>query len=175
MSATGWRALFLFVEGQEDELFIERIIVPCLESRYDYVRIHQYAQRRVDQLVKHFDSLVEMGAHFFLFADFDRGPCIQAVKQAVVQRYQPHLRLEQVLIVRPMIEAWYYAGVPNLDISHPVETIDKQTFAKLFGRRAEQGLERKLLLSDILKNYDWELALSRCASLNYCARKLGLI
>jgi len=174
MSATGWRALFLFVEGQEDELFIERIIVPRLESRYDHVRIHQYAQRRVDQLVKHFDSLVEMGAHFFLFADFDRGPCIQAVKQAVAQRYQPHLGLEQVLIVRPMIEAWYCAGVPNLDISHPVETIDKQTFARLFSDRLRQENRMSLLLK-ILEGYNWKEALNSCPSLNYCARKLGLI
>jgi len=176
MNATGWKRLSLFVEGLEDEEFIKSIIVPRLESRYDYyVEVYKYAETSPVKLVKHFRSLVRMEEHFFLLADFDRGPCIQAVKQAVVQRYQPHLGLEQVLIVRPMIEAWYCAGVPNLDIPHPVETIDKQTFAKLFGKRAEQGLERKLLLSDILKNYDWELALSRCESLNYCARKLGLI
>jgi hypothetical protein len=121
MSATGWRALFLFVEGQEDELFIERIIVPRLESRCDYVyvKVLQYAQTPDNKLAALFSSLVEMGAHFFMLADFDRGPCIQAVKQAVVQRYQTHLRLEQVLIVRPMIEAWYYAGVLNRNISHP--------------------------------------------------------
>jgi len=85
----------------------------------------------------------------------------------------------QVLVARPMIEAWYTAGVPHQNpfkasIPPIVESVDKQAFAGIFGERARNREERIVLLQQILAVYDWGLALQRSESLRYCAIKLGI-
>jgi hypothetical protein len=95
------------------------------------------------------------------------------------RRYQPQLGETQVLVVRSMIEAWYVAGVPSgnpfkASIPPTVDSVDKQAFAQIFGKRADSRTERRVLLQQILAVYDWGLALQRSESLRYCATRLGL-
>ncbi|MDT7960937.1 MAG: hypothetical protein RQ971_03635 [Armatimonadota bacterium] len=120
-----------------------------------------------------------MGSDFFLLVDYDRGPCVAAVRQNYAQRYEPYLGEAQVLVARPMIEAWYTAGVPSQNpfkasIPSTVEDIDKPAFARIFGERAQNLEERIILLQQILDVYDWNLALQRSESLRYCATRLGI-
>jgi hypothetical protein len=179
MSITQWRRIALFVEGEEDRIFAERILVPRLQVGYDEVSLHTYAETSDDKLRNHFRSLVRMGSDFFLLVDYDRGPCVAAVRQNYAQRYEPYLGEAQVLVARPMIEAWYTAGVPSQNpfkasIPPIAESVDKQAFAGIFGERARNREERIVLLQQILAVYDWGLALQRSASLRYCALKLGI-
>jgi hypothetical protein len=121
-----------------------------------------------------------MGSDFFLLVDYDRGPCITAIRQKYAQRYERYLDETQVLVVRSMIEAWYVAGVPSenpfkITIPSLVDGLDKQEFARIFGERAERRRgKRRELLQQILAAYDWDLALQRSESLRYCATRLGL-
>ena len=179
MNATTWKAIALFVEGFEDEMFMTRIFRPRLETQYSHVYIHQYAQRSSEQIRAHTRSLAklaEKGHLFFLFADSEQGRCIRKVRQEIAEHYE--IPESQVLVVRPEIEAWYCAGVPDsnkfkVQLPPTVDDISKEAFARLFGKRA-QGSERKLLLSEVLDVYDWDLALQRSSSLRYCALKLGI-
>jgi hypothetical protein len=180
MNATHWKRIALFVEGEEDRIFAERILVPRLQVGYDEVSLHTYAETSDDKLRNHFRSLVRMGSDFFLLVDYDRGPCITAIRQKYAQRYERYLDEAQVLVARPMIEAWYAAGVPSenpfkITIPSLVDGLDKQEFARIFGERAERRRgKRRELLQQILAVYDWGLALQRSASLRYCALKLGI-
>jgi len=179
MNATHWQRIALFVEGPEDRAFVERVLKPRLQERYNEVRIQTHAQTPDEQLRSHFRSLKRMGSDFFLLVDYDRGPCVAAVRQNYAQRYEPYLGETQVLVARPMIEAWYTAGVPSQNpfkasIPPIVESVDKQSFAGIFGERAQNLEERIVLLQQILAIYDWDLALQRSASLRYCALKLGI-
>jgi len=179
MSVAQWKRIALFIEGEEDRAFAERILKPRLQERYNEVRIQTHARTPDEQLRSHFRSLKRMGSDLFLLVDYDRGLCITAVRQKYAQRYEPHLGETQVLVARPMIEAWYTAGVPHQNpfkasIPPIVESVDKQAFAGIFGERARNREERIVLLQQILAVYDWGLALQRSESLRYCAIKLGI-
>lgn len=183
MSAVEQPGIELFVEGSEDELFVSRVFVPRLESHYLYVNIHQYAEQLEERLHKHFRSLVRMSerfpTHFFFLVDCEAGRCIRDVRSATAHEWRPHLKESQILVVRPEIEAWYCAGLPNpnplkVEIPADVDRVDKETFNRMFGERATDRLKRHLLLAEILSLYDWQLALQRSASLRYCAQKLGI-
>lgn len=179
MSVANWKQIRLFVEGGDDLTFVKRVLEPRLKERYDHVQIHTHANTSDDDLKRHFSSLERIGSDFFLLVDYDIGPCIAGVRQRYAQRYKPHLGEMRVLVVRPMIEAWYVAGVPSgnpfkASIPPKVDSVDKQAFAQIFGKRAESRVERRVLLQQILAIYDWGLALQRSASLRYCALKLGI-
>jgi len=183
MNTSAWTGIELFVEGEEDELFVRRILEPRLAAHYLHVGVYQYAQRSSERLEKHFRSLTRMQSTHnltvFLLTDCEVGRCIRSVRQAIAQEYPHFLKESQVLVVRPEIEAWYCAGIPTpnpfkAEIPASVEQIDKETFAQLLGERAVNRLERKILLAEILERYDWQLALQRSASLRYCAGKLGI-
>ena len=179
MSVAQWKRITLFVEGEEDRAFAERILKPRLQERYNEVRIQTHAQTPDEQLRSHLRSLKRMGSDFFLLVDYDRGPCIAEVRKSYAKRYKPYLGEAQVLVARPMIEAWYTAGVPSQNpfkasIPPIAESVDKQAFAGIFGERARNREERIVLLQQILAVYDWGLALQRSASLRYCAHRLGI-
>ncbi len=179
MSLSGWKLITLFVEGEEDRIFAERILKPRLQARYDYVQIHTHANTPDNDLKRHFSSLKRMGSDYLFVVDYDTGPCFSAIRSEYAERYTPHLPESQVLAARRMIEAWYTAGVPDKNpfkahIPHTTEDIDKQAFIKLFGNQAKSRTERRELLQQILELYDWELALQRSQSLRYCAVRLGI-
>jgi len=179
MSAANWKQIRLFVEGGDDLTFAKRVLEPRLKGKYNHVQIHTHANISDDDLMRHFGSLERMGSDFFLLVDYDRGPCIAEVRKSYAKRYKPYLGETQVLVVRSMIEAWYVAGVPSgnpfkASIPPTVDSVDKQAFAQIFGKRAESRTERRVLLQQILAVYDWGLALQRSESLRYCATRLGI-
>jgi hypothetical protein len=65
MSAAQWTRITLFVEGEEDRIFAERILKPRLQERYNEVRVHTHAKTPDDKLMSHFRSLARMGATTF--------------------------------------------------------------------------------------------------------------
>jgi hypothetical protein len=179
MSAAQWTRITLFVEGEEDRIFAERILKPRLQERYNEVRVHTHAKTPDDKLMSHFRSLARMGGDYFLIVDYDRGACFTGIRRSYANRYEPHLHESQVLVARRTIEAWYTAGVPTENpfkaiIPPTVDGVDKQAFARIFGKRAESRVERRVLLQQILAIYDWDTALQRSASLRYCATRLGI-
>ena len=38
--------LFIFIEGDDDERFFNRIIIPMFEKKYDKVQLWKYAQKK---------------------------------------------------------------------------------------------------------------------------------
>lgn len=180
MSIPQWRQIRLFVEGFEDKLFVERILVPRLQQYYLHIQLHEYSQTPQETLLKHFQSLTRIpNTVFFVLIDFDRGPCLQGRRHSFAQKFSPHLPPTQVLIVHPTIEAWYCAGVPHVNrfgakIPTSLSSIDKNRFKRIFGELTDNPQTRKTLLADILDEYDWQLALQRSVSLRYCAQKLGI-
>jgi hypothetical protein len=72
MNATQWRRIALFVEGEEDRAFAERVLKPRLLQQYSEVRVHMHAQTPDEKLSSHFRSLQRMNSDYFLVVDKDR-------------------------------------------------------------------------------------------------------
>jgi hypothetical protein len=180
MNATQWRRIALFVEGEEDRAFAERVLKPRLLQQYSEVRVHMHAQTPDEKLSSHFRSLQRMNSDYFLVVDKDRVPCISEVRRVYARRYQPQLGERQVLVACPMIEAWVYRGRPHpkpVQSQHPSYSggCRQASFCTNFRERAQNLEERIILLQQILDVYDWNLALQRSESLRYCATRLELL
>ncbi|HEX8086507.1 MAG TPA: hypothetical protein VF529_19625 [Solirubrobacteraceae bacterium] len=103
-------ALFVFLEGDDDHRFLQTIIVPRLQDRFDAVNLWRYAEQKkavVDALVKG----VEAGGDQYLFlADLDAAESVEERKKALCNEI-PTLRLDRIIIVVSEIEGWYLAGL----------------------------------------------------------------
>ena len=174
----GWRGVYLFVEGQDDVLFVERILKPRLEMHFEFVAIIAYASIRQATLAQQARAIQKSGAQLWVIADYDNAPCFTARRREVVQRFDGVIEIQQVLLARPEIEAWYCAGISEpsqfrVQLPSNIESVTKERFNRLFARSLNRQIRTELLLS-LLDSYDWEVALLRSASLRYCARKLGI-
>ena len=175
----GWRGVYLFVEGQDDVLFVERILKPRLEIHFEFVATIAYASIRQATLAQQARAIQKSGAQLWVIADYDNAPCFTARRTEVVQRFDEAIEMQQVLLARPEIEAWYCAGISEparfrVQLPSDIESITKERFNRLFARLLSRQIRTELLLL-LLDNYDWEVALRRSASLHYCARKLGIL
>ena len=175
----GWRGMYLFVEGQDDALFAERLLKPRLETQFEFVAIIACASTRQAILAQQARAIQKSGAQLWVIADYDNAPCFTARRTEVVQRFDEAIAMQQVPLARPEIEAWYCAGVSEptqfrVQLPSDIESTTKERFNRLFARMLSGQLRTELLLS-LLDSYDWEVALQRSDSLRYCATKLGIV
>ena len=96
--------IYLFVEGNDDVLFIERIFVPILEKLYDDVEIIQFAQMKRTKTIKFIDSIDTLGFHYLLLTDIDKEPSIKAKRLTIQERF-PIINYERIIIVISEIES----------------------------------------------------------------------
>ncbi len=173
----GYRRLFLFLEGDDDERFFQAVLVPRLLGRYDDVRPVQVSQLTKKKVSDWLRSVQSMGADYLYVRDLDRHPCATAAK-AAFQEAQPLLDPARILVVKAEIESWYSAGIgpgrlAGLDVATcpMTESITKERFeAALPGGRAN----RIPVLLEILERYDVERAVDRNSSLRYFLLRHGV-
>ncbi len=167
-----YRQLFLFVEGDDDERFFQRVIVPFFEKRYDNIKIVTYAKRKKDYLEKFVRSMRSMGADYLIVRDLDWHPCVTAAKESLLQRC-PQAEPGRIQVVKAEIESWYCAGIPegdrdwgNLSVAR---TADTEPITKENCLTAMATGKPTLLpaLLSLLERFDRERAASRNASFRY--------
>lgn len=182
MSRTSWasgmayRRLFLFVEGDDDERFLQTVAVPWLRERYEDIKVVGYAKLRKEKLEGFVRSARAMGADYLIFRDLDRHPCASSAKKSLVQRCSP-AEAKRIQIVKTEIESWYSAGIPDGDPEWgelPIarmpdtETVTKEAFLRAMTRSGSPLLPTLLAL---LERFDRKRAASRNASFRYFLRK----
>ena len=171
-----YRALYLFVEGDDDERFARNVISPRLSKRYDWIGTVQYAQKKPAKVSAHLRNIKAMGAEHFFLADINSSPCFPEKRQDLLNKFTD-LEGARVIIVVKEIEGWYLAGVPANNpwgIRVPADTsnLTKEQFdvamAKPFDSRIAYMVE-------ILKLFDVDTAGARNPSFQYFARRCGLL
>ncbi|MDT7960351.1 MAG: hypothetical protein RQ971_00650 [Armatimonadota bacterium] len=110
----GWRGVYLFVEGQDDVLFVERILKPRLETHFEFVAIIAYASIRQATLAQQARAIQKSGAHLWVIADYDNAPCLTARRTEVVQRFEAAIAIPQVLLAPPKSRRGTAQASPNL-------------------------------------------------------------
>lgn len=173
------KILYIFVEGDDDERFFIRIVVPRFQHRYDHVKFVKYAHLTLDKVRNYIKSIDSMpGSDYIFVADKDNFPCITAKKDWIASKYDGMNR-SKMLIVSRMIEGWYLAGLSDQSIKRfrlkkPFHTNDvsKEDFEKLMPKRYKSRID---FMIELLADFSLLIACDRNTSLNYVLRKYDLL
>lgn len=108
------RRLFLLVEGNDDERFFSRIIVPLLAPRYRSVKLIKYACMKSNRVCRFIRSIHRSGDEVLVVADIDKAPVVAAKKQILMERFCV-VKPAEILVIIQEIESWYLAGLETSD------------------------------------------------------------
>lgn len=168
--------LFLLVEGDDDVRFVERVVIPTLSSRYDFVQPWKYAQKKAEKVNAFLKSIKSMGADYFLLGDLNAEPCFPGRIRTLLTRFTS-LDKRQALIVMREIESWYLAGLGDnnpLGVQVPGDTSDlpKEQFNETMPQQFDSRIDYMI---EILRQFDIGTATQRNPSFLYFAHRCGLL
>jgi hypothetical protein len=106
-----YKLIWVFVEGSDDRRFVERVLRPVLERKYDYLDIWEYAREHDEKIVGFLRSINSMNADYLFLADIDNSPCVTAKKEILAHRYGQSIQPARAVVVAREIESWYMAGM----------------------------------------------------------------
>ncbi len=108
------RRLFLMVEGNDDERFFSRVIVPLLAPRYRSIRLVKYACMKSNRVCRFIRSIRRAGDEVLVVADIDKAPGVAVKKQILMGRFCV-VHPSEILVIIQEIESWYLAGLGTQD------------------------------------------------------------
>jgi hypothetical protein len=168
--------LYLLVEGDDDVRFVERIVIPKLSSRYDYVQAWKFAQKKKEKVNAFLRTIKSMGADYLLLGDLNAYPCFPKKKEALLQAFT-ELENRQALVVAKEIESWYLAGLEDdnpLGVQAPTDT--SGLTREQFNHTMPKGLDSRIAyMIEVLKHFDIRTATTRNPSFLYFAQRCGLL
>jgi hypothetical protein len=170
-----YRALYLFVEGDDDERFARTVISPRLSERYDWIDTFQYAQEKPAKVSSYLRNIKAMGAEYFLLADINSSACFPEKRQDLLKRFR-ELEGGRVIVVVKEVEGWYLGGAPDNNpwgLRGPADTsnVTKEQFDAAMPKPFDS---RIAYMVEILKLFDVKTAGARNPSFKYFARRCGL-
>ena len=167
-----YRLMWIFVEGSDDRIFVERVLHPILEEKYDCITTWEYARKRHEKTAEFIRSVRSMQADYLFLADIDDSPCVTAKKDTVATKYCQAVESANAIIVAREIESWYMAGVDNeicreLAIRSPFSTDDmtKEQFRRLIPRRFNESAVDFMV--ELLRRFRVDSAKDRNRSFRY--------
>ena len=168
-----YKRLFIWVEGDDDIRFFDRIIKPVFEKKYNFVEVRACAQLKKKKIANFIKSIKAMKADYIYVADINNSPCITAKKQKI-----KNIEQNRIIIVIKEIESWYLAGLSSEDSEkfkiRPFKTTDnvnKEAFDKLRPKSFDSRLDFML---EILKYFSIEIAKEQNQSFKYFIKKYKL-
>jgi len=170
----GYRRLFIWVEGDDDERFFEKIIEPKLRKKYNFVETRRYAVMKKEKIDNFLKSIKAMGADYIYVADINNSPCVTAQKQETQNKLR-NIDEERIIVVIKEIESWYLAGLGNTEAEKfkirtfgVTDTITKEQFNSLIPKTFDSRID---FLLEILKFFSIEIAKQKNRSFRYCIEK----
>lgn len=164
-----YQAIYLFVEGDDDERFIRYHFYNHFDNLYNYIQFVQYAREKKDKITEFIDSVKSMNAEYLFFTDINRSPCVTSKKKNLIRQYGNLLERDKIIVVILMIEGWYLAGLTAAAIRRlkikefpNTDNIDKQQFKALFPEESIREFK-----SQILENYSTLIAQKKNVSFKY--------
>jgi hypothetical protein len=173
----GYRRLFIWVEGTDDERFFLRVVLPRLDDRYDDIQLTRYAGLTPDKVNNFLTSIRAMNADYIFVSDVDTAPCVTERKAALATKYR-RLDASKIIIVRAEIESWYLAGLDadtcarlKLRSVRDTQTVTKERFFQMMPGEFRSGLD---FMVEVLKHHAIDVARAQNPSFDYFARKHNL-
>jgi hypothetical protein len=175
-----FKQLYIFVEGPDDERFMNRIILPLLTEKYNHIKIIKYAVLQPQVVINFVRTFKKQSnSDYLFFSDMDaRGDvkyCITKRKEKIISKFSGHLENNKLFIVKEEIESWYLAGISETDAKrfkikpfYSTDSLTKEDFEQLIPKKSFTPND---FMIEILNEYDFENALLRNRSLQYFAVK----
>jgi len=174
---------YIFVEGKDDKLFFENIILPKIKNLENFrdtqIKIIQYAQKPSNYIINYIKSIKSMNRSDYIFvADIDNEPCITQKKQRIIEKYKI-IEPDKIIIVKKEIESWYLAGLDNNSLNklkirrnfNNTDDISKEDFNNL---KPSKFMSLSDFKQEILEHFNIDVAKQKNSSFNYFARKYNL-
>lgn len=171
-----YKQLFIFVEGIDDERFVNQIVNPILQAHFHFIKIIKYAVMTKADVAKIVSTCKQkQGFEYLFLCDMDaRGNPNSSVtkrKENVQNKYGNVLEIDRIVVVKEEIESWYLAGISNVYLEKfnlktftDTEKVDKEIFEKMIPKNF---LTPNDFMIEILKTYSLEYAVHVNKSLNY--------
>ncbi len=175
-----FKQLYIFVEGPDDERYMNRIILPILSEKYNHIKIIKYAVLQPQIVINFIRTFKQqLNSDYLFFSDMDaRGDvklCITKRKEKIIAKFSGHIENHKLFIVKEEIESWYLAGISEMDAKrfkikplYTTDTFTKEDFERLIPKKSVTPND---FMIEILNQYDFEKALSHNTSLQYFADK----
>ena len=109
-----FQRLFVFVEGDDDERFVNKILMSEFEKLNYSVIPFKYAQETKKRIKIFINSINIMNYDYIYLSDVD-GPCVTARKEKITGKYGELIEDGRIGIVIKEIESWYLAGLNDKD------------------------------------------------------------
>jgi len=169
-----YKELYIFVEGDDDERFFEKVVMPMLEDKYDSVALLKYAQRKNQRVTAFLNSIDRMDMKYLFVSDINHRPCVTAKKQEVQGKFK-NIDKDRIIVVIKEIESWYLAGLDDtcskgLGISpcDSTDNIPKEKFNALIPKKFDSRID---FMREILKCFHIETAKQKNTSFRYFLEK----
>ncbi|MDI9634170.1 MAG: hypothetical protein QFX32_08995 [Methanolinea sp.] len=171
------RRLYLLVEGNDDERFFSRVVVPLVSPRYRSVHVVRYAGMKRGTVCRLVRALRHRGDDYIVFSDIDEEQSVQAKKEVIRGRFCVLSDRDIVVIVRE-IESWYLAGLDagaedalSLPHARSTDDITKEDFNARIPRRYSS---RIAFMHEILDRYSVTVACGKNRSFRYYATRFRI-
>lgn len=170
----GYKRLFIWVEGQDDIRFFNRIIKSILEKKYELVEVISYANMSRQKFTNFLKTIKAMNASYIYVTDINNSPCISAKKEQIHSTLKD-VNEDRIHVVIKEIESWYLAGLSNENLrrlkirQHKViENITKEQFNNLIPKKFDSRID---FMWEILKSYSIKIASQNNRSFKYLVEK----
>jgi hypothetical protein len=163
---------YFLVEGNDDERFLNLVVVPIYQKLYDYVGLYKYANRPKNKVEQFLLNLVKRETDFVCLSDIDLFPCITTRKQNLVEHKLGNIDASRIVIVKKEIESWYLAGASDksckmlhMSPNEIKDNHDKEQFERLvYGSKFADSID---CMIEILKSYNIQYARKNNSSFGY--------
>jgi len=167
-------ALYIFVEGDDDKRFFEKIVTPFFKGKYNPVKVWKYAQQKKEKVSNFLKSIKGMNADYIYVSDINHEPCVTAKKQDIQSKFKD-IDKDRIIVVIKEIESWYLAGLDDrslksLGIHYPNTTdkVTKEQFNRLIPKKFDSRID---FMQEILKCFHIETGKQKNTSFRYFLEK----
>jgi hypothetical protein len=167
------KKLYIFVEGNDDELFYKRIIVPLLIDRYADIEIIQYAQMKKEKVNLYLQSIETLNFEYIFTCDIDYIGSVEQKKKYIRNKYDM-VDNDNIIVAIKEIESWYIAGLPDkvsrsfgIRPQKSTNKLTKEEFNILYRGKFRSRID---FMIEIINNYSHNLAKTKNISYKYFAQ-----
>lgn len=168
------KKLYIFVEGNDDQMFFSSVFAPQFRKIYDDVEIIQYAQLKKSKVDLFLLSIKTLKFDYMMIADIDAAETIGTKKRFIRHKFEM-VDLENIVVVITEIESWFLAGITEefsnkfeLDSIEKTDEITKEDFNQYYIRTYKSRID---FMQEVLKHYSIEAACRKNKSFNFFFQK----